>query len=149
MNLTHSNYASIILFITSACFLPIALASNPAQVTKPNKCPGIAALQSIHIQKSDLIEIEHERWDCCTADGHRYHVDGKWAVREYISHYDTNDQWALSLHDVIANNAEEALQETNKGLSTLTFAYGPSNYMGHWSCGYYSAVGDAAAWYLG
>ena len=141
---TPQRYSILLaLSLVNACVLTDA--AN-ASSQKPTKCPSVSALQTIRIQKNDLFEIKPGRWTCCNANGFPYYVDGTWGMRKFVSHYDTNDKWAFSLHEIQANSAEESLKKFNKDLYTLTFAYGPTKAMQSWYCSYFSSSGDVGVW---
>lgn len=123
-----------------------SMAFNVAFADKPKKCPSVSDLKKIMVKLSDVFEKEPGTQKCCTANGFPYWEKGRWGVVEFIDSYGTENTWAVSLHDVSADNAEEALKSTNYGLLELRFAYGPANNFGHWYCSYYSSQGDVAVW---
>lgn len=148
MNRMQRNYSSVLLIMITNFILPVVLSSNAAFATKPEQCPSAAALQNSSIQKEDLIEITPPRTTCCTTSGFPYTLDGEWGIKQYINNFGTNGSWSLGLHNVIANNREEAFPKMINGLATLKFASGPYSYMGRWSCRYYSYWGDVGVSYL-
>lgn len=114
--------------------------------SKPEKCPSVGALQTLVVQKADLVEVEKEKWKCCTANGFPDHVDGVWRTRGFHSIFSTNDPWVVQWHYIRANTVDQVLLHVTKTLATLTLTYGPTNEYGHFYCSYRSVNGDTDIW---
>lgn len=128
--------------------ITLVFAANIAMADKPQKCPSVADIQALVVQKSDLIEIQKEKWDCCTANGFPYHVDGVWETREFHNQFGTKNEWSMKWYSINANTAEEALLHVTKTLATLTFVAGPKNEFGHYYCSYRSVARAIDIWYV-
>jgi hypothetical protein len=94
------------LLLVSA--LSVSLIASPVlfAAPKPEKCPSVAALQSVKFEVTD-------------------DANGVWAAGVLRNNFDTQDTWTFVMDGLKVKSSEEALATANAALPGLSFKEGP------------------------
>ena|SRR3990167_4594069 len=119
--------SKLLLVATSLLAFSTAVHAFP---TKPAKCPSVASIAAVGLNKN---VVEQDK-------------DGLWVVGMMKHNYDTRDTWTFVVGKINAKNKNDAFQKASASLAGLSFAQGPVavERINRWACGYNSAAGYAA-----
>lgn len=110
--------------LTIALFTYAAVAN--ASPSKPDKCPGVAAIQAVGVNSEYLEDNGH----------------GMWMAGAINQPYDTNMTWNFIVANIAAATKHDAYLKAVDSLSSLALLGGPTESpFGGWSCVYSTNAG--------
>lgn len=114
----------LLLLFSALIYSHFALASYPPM---PDKCPGINAIQATPFDR--IVKQPN--------------ANNLWTAQQFNKHYDTTDDWSMSITNIEAQNETEALNQAKAIVTTFRIHDGPNELDDdfRWECIYTSKQG--------
>ena len=93
-------------------------------VAMMKKCPSLDEIKAINITPADMIQVQGQHLNI-DINGFPHLDPGQWETREFLSSFDTEFAWKLSIHSINAFSSTEALQKAKAKLSRVNEIKGP------------------------